>query len=128
MNREKIYQEMKETLGLVPVMFTTIPDSTLELEWDLFKKLQLEEGPIPLKYRELIGLATAAVTRCKYCTVFHYEVAKLHGATDEEIEDAMHFTKASSGWSAYVNGMQVDYEQFKAEVKEIVQYVKNHKK
>jgi alkylhydroperoxidase/carboxymuconolactone decarboxylase family protein YurZ len=56
------------------------------------------------------------VTKCKYCSFYHTELAKLNGATDEEIEDAVHFAKSSAGWSAYVNGLQLDYEQFKEEV------------
>jgi hypothetical protein len=55
MNREKIYKEIEGMFGLVPSMFKSIPDSSLELEWKLFKKVQLEEGPIPNKYRELMG-------------------------------------------------------------------------
>ncbi len=54
MNRKEIYKDIEETLGLVPSMFKAIPDSSLELEWKLFKQVQLAEGPIPNKYRELI--------------------------------------------------------------------------
>lgn len=57
MVRENIYGEIKETFGLVPSFFKEIPDDTLELEWRLFKRIQLEAGPIPNKYRELIGIA-----------------------------------------------------------------------
>ena len=38
MKREEIYKEMQETLGLVPMMFKTISDATLELEWETFKE------------------------------------------------------------------------------------------
>jgi len=48
--------------------------------------------------------------------VYHTEVAKLNGATDAEIEDAVHYAKSSAGWSAYINGMQIDYDQFHKEV------------
>ena len=98
--------------GLVPSFLKMIPDSSLELEWKLFQRVQFDEGPIPNKYRELIGLAIAAVTKCRYCSLFHTEVAKLNGATDAKIEDTVHFAKSSAGWSTYLNGMQMDYEQF----------------
>jgi AhpD family alkylhydroperoxidase len=116
MTREEVYTEIEETFGLVPSFFKLVPDTSLRLEWDLFRQVQMEEGPIPNKYRELIGVAVSAVTRCRYCAVFHTEVAKLNGATDAEIEDAVHFAKSQVGWSTYVNGMQVDYEQFRNEV------------
>ena len=84
--------------------------------------VQMEPGPIPNKYRELIGLAMAAATRCRYCTFFHTEMAKLNGATDAEIEDAVHFAKSSAGWSTYLNGLQLDFEQFKTEILKAVQH------
>jgi AhpD family alkylhydroperoxidase len=127
-NREQIYTEIKETIGLVPSFLKTIPDATLENEWELFKKIQIEAGAIPNKYRELIGLGLSAVSKCRYCTLFHTEMAKLFGATDKEIEEAVHYAKSSAGWSAYLNGMQVDYEQFKDELKRAGEYVNRMKR
>ena len=126
MTREEIYKDIEGMFGLVPSFIKTIPDSSLELEWNLMKKVQFEEGPIPNKYRELMGIAIAAVSKCRYCLLFHTEAAKLNGATDAEIEDAVHFAKSSAGWSAYLNGMQVDYEQFKDEMKRVSEYVRSH--
>ena len=90
--------------------------------------MQLEDGPIPNKYRELIGLGIAAVTKCNYCTLFHTEVAKLNGATDEEIEDAVHYAKSSAGWSAYLNGMRADYPQFAEELQRVGEHVRGAQK
>ena len=127
MNRKEIYKEMEKMCGLVPSFFKTIPDSSLETEWELFKKIQIEESPIPNKYRELIGVAVAAATKCHYCAFFHTEFAKLMGATDKEIEDAVHYAKSSAGWSTYVNGMQVDFEQFKSDVRETCKHIRSMK-
>ena len=123
MARQDVYKEMEEMFGLVPTFFKAIPDSTLEMEWRLMKAVQFDEGPIPNKYRELIGLGIAAVSKCRYCTLFHMEAAKMFGATEAEIEHAIHFAKSSAGWSAWLNGMQFDYEQFKSEIHRIVDYV-----
>ena len=127
MDREQIYTDMKKTIGLVPSMFKSFPDDILELEWNLFKKTELSEGPIPGKYRELIGLAISAAQKCQYCTFFHVENARLFGATEEEIENALSYAKMTTGWSTYLNGMQLNTEQFKSEVKEIGRYLKEHK-
>jgi AhpD family alkylhydroperoxidase len=83
----------------------------------------LEESPIPAKYRELIGVAISAATKCHYCTYFHTEFAKLNGATEAEIEDAVHYAKSTAGWSTYVNGTQVNFDQFRKEVNHICEYV-----
>jgi AhpD family alkylhydroperoxidase len=125
MTREQVYDEITGMFGLVPSMFKEVPDSTLELEWRLFKAVQFDPGPIPNKYRELIGVAIAAVTKCRYCVVFHTEVAKLNGATQAEIEDAVHYAKSSAGWSTYINGLQIDYDQFKDEVLQACEHVRS---
>lgn len=125
MKREEVYKQIKEVFGLVPSMFKAVPDSSLELEWQLFKRVQFDEGPIPNKYRELIGVAISAITKCRYCSIYHTEVAKLNGATDAEIEDAVHYAKSSAGWSTYVNGLQLDYNQFKQEVLQACEHVRS---
>jgi AhpD family alkylhydroperoxidase len=125
MSRQEVYKDIEGMFGFVPIFFKAVPDSSLELEWKLMKRVQFEEGPIPNKYRELIGLGIAAVMKCRYCTLFHTEVAKLNGATDAEIEDAVHFAKSSAGWSTYLNGMQIDYDQFKEEMKRAAEYVRS---
>lgn len=125
MKREEVYKQIKETFGLVPSMFKAVPDSSLELEWQLFKRVQFDEGPIPNKYRELIGVAISAITKCRYCSVYHTEVAKLNGATEAEIEDAVHYAKSSAGWSTYINGLQLDYNQFKQEVLDACKHVRS---
>ena len=116
MTRQEIYGEIEKVFGVVPSMFKEVPDNLLENEWRLFSKIQLEDGPIPLKYRELIGVAISGVTKCRYCTYYHTEVARLFGASDEEIEAAVHYAKSTAGWSAYINGLQVDFDQFRHEV------------
>lgn len=126
MTRKEVFSEIEQTLGKVPSFFKLVPDRSLELEWKLFKTLQLEDSPIPHKYRELIGIAISAVTKCRYCSFFHTEVAKLFGASDAEIEDAVHYAKSSAGWSAYINGLQVDYDQFTKELLESIEYIKKN--
>jgi AhpD family alkylhydroperoxidase len=123
MSREEIYNEIREAFGEVPSFLQRLPDSTLELEWGLLKRVQLEEGLIPQKYRELIGLGLAAGRGCPYCAYFHTEMAKLHGATEGEIEEAVHFAKSSVGWSTYVHGMQIPLDEFKKEIDKAVDYV-----
>lgn len=124
MARSDVQREMKEMFGEGIGFVELIPDQFIDAEWDLIKRVQLGETLIPNKYKELIGLAIAAVTRCRYCVLFHTESAKLFGATEDEVEEALHYTKLVSGWSTYINGMQVDYDEFKAQVGRIVEHVK----
>src|SRR5215208_8492896 len=75
MTRKQVYAEIEQMFGVVPMMFKVVPDSSLELEWQLFKRVQFDDGPIPNKYRELIGLAVSAFAKCQYCLFYHTEVA-----------------------------------------------------
>jgi AhpD family alkylhydroperoxidase len=124
MARTDVQREMKELFGEVIGFIDLIPDEYIDSEWDLIKRVQFGETLIPNKYKELIGLSVAAVTRCRYCALFYAEAAKLFGATDAEVEEAVHYTKLVSGWSTYLNGMQVDYDEFKAQVARVVDHVK----
>lgn len=125
MTRNEVYKDIEKMFGLVPAFFKDVPDSSLELEWQLFKRVQFDQGPIPNKYRELIGLAITAITKCQYCLFYHTQLAKLNGATDEEIEDAVHYAKSSIGWSAYLTGKLTDLDQFKADVLKACEHVRS---
>jgi AhpD family alkylhydroperoxidase len=122
-HRNEVEAEIREMLGLVPSFFKEIPEDILDYEWTLFKRFEFEETLIPNKYKELMGVALHSETKCHYCVLFHTEAAKLFGATDEEIQEAAHYAKYSLGWSAYVNGMQIDFDQFKAELGQIGQHL-----
>jgi AhpD family alkylhydroperoxidase len=116
MNRREIYLDIKETLGVIPAVFRETPDALLEEEWRLFKAVRLDSGIIPQKYRELIGLGIAVATNCRNSAYLHTELAKAFGATSEEIEEALHFSRETIAWNACLNGREVDAEEFKAEV------------
>ncbi len=124
MSREEIFTEIKEALGQVPTFFQEIPEVSLESEWYLFKRAVLtEESAIPPKYRELIGIAVAAVRQCWYCTNFHSGVAGLHGASKEEVQEAVMLAKFGAGWSTYFNGVNYDRDLFLKELQEVGSYI-----
>jgi AhpD family alkylhydroperoxidase len=123
--RAEVEADIKETLGIVPSFFGRIPDQFLAPEWQLMKELEFGETLIPNKYKELIGVGVHAETKCRYCTLFHQEAAKLFGATDAEIQEAVHFAKYTSGWSVYLNGIREDYDRFARELKQIGTYLQS---
>lgn len=122
-SRAEIEADIRETMGLVPHFLARMPTEMLAPEWEIFKRIELGQTLIPNKYKELIGVGLHTETKCRYCLLFHTESAKLFGATDEEIEEAVHYAKNSLGWSAYINGMQEDYDTFAAEVEQIKRHV-----
>ncbi len=126
MSRQDVYKEIEQTVGLVPEFFKLLPEEALGPNWELFKRYQLSDQTlIPPKYKQLIGVAVAGALRCQYCTLFHSEAAKLMGATSAEIEEAVHVAKETAGWSTYLNGLRLDFERFKDELRRVVEFVKS---
>jgi AhpD family alkylhydroperoxidase len=123
---KKEYAEMQELFGLVPSFAQEIPPSVLGGFWSIMRDFQLGETRIPNKYKELIGLAVSGATRCRYCALFHTEAARLNGATDEEIAEASAMAGFTMMASTFLNAQQSDYDTFKRETLDAIQYVKQH--
>ncbi len=56
--------------------------------WSLVRDAYQTESKIPSKYKHLMAVAAAVASRCRSSQQFHTEIARLQGATDEEIAEA----------------------------------------
>ncbi|MCG5233802.1 carboxymuconolactone decarboxylase family protein [Xanthobacter oligotrophicus] len=113
---EETYRDIEQTLGLVPSFFKAFPDAGIAGAWAEFKAVQLNpQTQLSGKEKELIGLAVAAQVPCHYCVYFHTAAARLHGASEAEIREAVAMAAITRHWSTVLNGMQVDEEQFMKE-------------
>ena len=113
---EAAYAEMNEMFGGVPSILQVYPKSAVPAGWALVKQTDLNENTaLPMKTRELIGLAVAAQIPCAYCIYYHTAAAKAAGATEEEIREAVHMSSLVRHWSTVLQGNQYDLEAFKAE-------------
>ncbi len=72
------------------------------------------------KYKELMGLAVASQVPCRFCIIAHTEFAKLNGATDAEIIEAIAMASLTRDLSTMLNGMQVDETQFRKDIDRLV--------
>lgn len=125
MSRAETDAEIKQTLGIVPTFLRDIPDYLISPEWQAWRDLTLGEKPaIPPKYRELMGLAVAGATRCRYCVYFHTEAARMLGATEEEINEAALVAKSTMGWSTYLNTRGYDFDEFRGEFEQIAAHLR----
>jgi AhpD family alkylhydroperoxidase len=110
------YRDIEQTLGSVPTFFRMFPEAGISGAWAEFKSVQLNpKTGLNGKTKELIGLAVAAQVPCHYCIYFHTAAAKLNGATDAEIREAVAMAAITRHWSTVLNGMQVDFDGFKRE-------------
>ena len=123
-NKGEVYREIQMALGQVPEWVKQMPDTAVGPFWAMMRDFHLAETKIPNKYKELIGLAVSGATRCRYCALFHTEAARLFGATDEEIREANMMSAVTMSASTFINGTQIDYDQFRTETLAIVKFVK----
>ena len=116
-------KEITQHFGTFLSMFEAIPEHALPGAWENFKQMQSPENAIPPKYRELMQLSLASQIPCVYCVYFHTVVAKAYGATDEEIKEAIAHGAQTRHWSMVLQGNQIEFETFKAEVDAALKYM-----
>ena len=125
---ERAKDEIESQFGVFPEMFAAFPDHALSGAWDSFKQLQGSDNVIPPKYRELLQLAVASQIPCSYCIYFHTEIAKAHGATKEEIKEAVAHGAQTRHWSMILQGSQIDFKDFKSEFDGMMKYMSEKSK
>lgn len=117
--------DIEKTLGFVPGFFRVMSDAAVPGAWQEMKGLQLNPGTaLPGRTKELIGLAVAAQVPCRYCVLAHTEFAKLNGATEAQIAEAVAVGGVARHWSAYLWGTQIDEAKFAADVARLVENAK----
>lgn len=117
--------DITKTLGFMPQFFQRLPEGMLPGTWEEMKTLQLNPATaLDGRNKELIGLAVAAQVPCRYCIIAHTEFAKLNGASDTEVGEAVAMAAITRHWSTFLNGIQTDEPRFRAEVAKIIANVK----
>ena len=121
--------DVQKTFGFVPQFILRMPDAAMPGLWEELKSLQLNPGTaLPGKTKELIGLGVSSQIPCRYCIVAHTEFAKLNGATDAEINEAVAMAALTRNASTMLNGLQVDESQFKKDIDRLVKGARNAQK
>ena len=119
------YRDIEATLGSVPWFFKQFPEAGIAGAWREFKTIQLNpRSAIAGKYKELIGLAVASQIPCRYCILFHTEAARLNGAGDAEIREAVAMASITRHWSTFLNGTLADEAVFRRETDQAIANVR----
>ena len=98
-------QYRKELLGRIGEVGKLSPD-TLK-GYQVLTGAGAKTGHLDAKTRELIGLAVAVTTRCDGCITVHVGEALKHGATREEIAEALGVAVALNAGAALVFSARV---------------------
>jgi AhpD family alkylhydroperoxidase len=120
----KAEAEMKATFGTVPAMMKVYPEHMRAGVWEWFKSTMSPDAAVPPKYSQLISLAVASQIPCEYCIYAHTTMAKMFGATDAEIQEAVASAADVRHWSTVMNGNGIDVDEFKKEWDGILAHLK----
>lgn len=113
---EATYADIQATLGVVPSHIKGYPVQAIAGAWEMTKGLLFDpSNAIEPKVKSLIGLAVAAQIPCEYCIWLETKFARAQGATDAEVAEAVAQAGYVRMWSAVINGLQIDFDTFKAE-------------
>jgi AhpD family alkylhydroperoxidase len=127
MENHGVHREIEETFGFVPQFLKSVPESILREEWNLLKKLEIDQIPIPDKYRDLIGLAVSSAIKCPYCAYLYKESLKYDGVSEEEMGYALSLAKSTTGWSSFLHGKQLDMDEFEKETSRMIRHLSEHR-
>lgn len=70
-----------------------------------FSERVFADGALPAKTKQLIAVAAAHVTQCPYCIRGHTRAALRHGATREEIMEAIWVAAEMRAGGAYAHSL-----------------------
>ena len=70
-----------------------------------FSKYVFADGAIPAKTKQLIAVDVAHVTQCPYCIRGHTKLALKHGATQEEVMEAIWVAAEMRAGGAYAHSI-----------------------
>jgi AhpD family alkylhydroperoxidase len=117
-------RDAQQWMGVVPEFVSKFPASGIAGAWKEERDVEMAETAIPGKYKSLISLAVAAQVPCKFCIEADTQFARLQGATDQEINEAIAMSALTRHWSTYLNGTAADEAQLKRDVDRLVKGAK----
>lgn len=94
----------------------TYPEHALDEALNWYGMLQGDEASLDGKTAQLVMLGVAAQIPCRYCVHAHTIEARVAGASEAEIREAIAVAAAVRMWSTVLNGMDYDYDAFVAEL------------
>ena len=107
--------------GYAPDFLREFPSEARAGAWKMLRDVQLSPATaLSGKQKELVGLAVASQIPCRFCIIAHTEFAKLNGASDGEIKEAVGMASLTRELSTMLNGLQIDEGQFRRDVDRLV--------
>jgi AhpD family alkylhydroperoxidase len=118
-------QDMKNTFGFVPMFVEKFPQHSLAGAWRAMRDVELNPTTaLSGKYKSLASLAVASQIPCRYCVIADTEFAKLEGATDKEIAEAVAMGALVRQTGALMVGFGADEATYRKDMERIAAMTK----
>ena len=115
--RDAVNAEVTAMFGGVPSFMQGVADAAVVGLWQQTKSLTLSDSTaLDPKSKALISLAVSAQIPCEYCVWMDTNSARMFGATDQEIAEAVAIAAHTRYMSATFYGLQTDFDVLKAEL------------
>lgn len=121
---DPVEAEVLKAFGSVPDFFKKMPASARAGAWAAMRDQEMSDTALDAKTKSLIGIAVAAQIPCRYCLIADTAFARLGGATDEEIAEAITMAAVTRFFSTILNGGEVEMQAFEADVAKLVEGAK----
>lgn len=111
---EQYLMDYKEGIGYYTKHMPEVIQS-----YNAFTEACFEEGALPQKVKQLIGLGISLYAQNEHCIIYHTKGCLDHGCTDEEILEGMGVAAAIGGGAVMSQGVTL--------VQECIEELKQHK-
>lgn len=118
-------QDIQNYFGAVPEFAKRFPPMALAGAWKELRDIEMNPNTqLSDKHKSLIGLAVASQVPCRFCIHADTEFARMQGATQAEIDEAIAMSALTRHWSTFLNGMMIDEKSFMKDVDRLVKGAK----
>jgi AhpD family alkylhydroperoxidase len=102
-------KDIEQSFGFVPEFLKGFPAEALPGAWLGMRDVEMDPGTaLSGKHKTLISLAVASQIPCRYCVIADTEFARLEGASDKEIREAVAMAGITRNFLTLLEGMGVD--------------------
>lgn len=103
---KEIYEELKDSLGIVPNIYRALANNEhiLEAFWENRKRI-MDQGTLDPAVKEWLAWATVAINNAKFGVDTHTARLKKMGYADEQIVEALAVINYFIGISTVINGL-----------------------
>ena len=86
----------------------------VEAAFQNFSQTVFADGALPAKVKQIIAVAVAHVTQCPYCIKGHTKAALRHGASEQQLMEAIWVAAGMRAGAAYAHSVLAIEEMKKA--------------